>query len=146
MKKTLFSLFLCTILLLCGCGGSSPSGSVDTDVLHLAAIMEGNGYTTQYYATGDAALSAIAAETAANTKASLKGAVIGYLFVQDSSTGVCVAEVFVFECKEDAKVLYDYMLQTGRFTENESECRIDGTVVYMGYIKDLNLLEGSMPQ
>lgn len=146
MKKAFLSLLLCPILLLCGCSEPPAPRSVDGDVMHLAAIMEAEGYTTQYYEEGHSALAAIADEMATNTKAVMKGAITGYLYVQNGSSGACVAEVFVFEQPQDAKVFYDYMQETGSFTKDESECRIDVTVVYMGYIKDLDLLEGSAPQ
>ena len=145
MKKLLFVPILCIVLLFCGCESNPQPQLVDPDVLHLAAVMEAEGYTVQYYEEGNSALSAIADEMQTNTKAPLKGTVKGYLYVQNSQTGACMIEVFVFEEAADAKILYDYVNETGRFVENESECRIDATIVYMGYVKDLDLIEGTVP-
>lgn len=146
MKKTLFLILLICALLLCSCNSTPSPKLVNPDVMHLSAIMQAEGYTTQYYEEGHAALGAIAEEMQSNTKATLKGSVTGYLYVQSTQTGGCMVEVFVFEYPEDAKILADFVNESGRFVENESECRVDATVVYMGYIKDLDLLEGSVSQ
>jgi hypothetical protein len=143
MKKLLLLPILCIALLFGGCNDTPRPQSVDTDMLHLAAIMEKEGYVAQYYEEGHSALSAIAEEMQTNTKAPLKGAVKGYLYVQNAQTGACVLEVFVFEETADAKILYDFVNESDRFVENESECRLDATVVYMGYVKDLDLIEGT---
>ena len=140
--SSLMLLVLTTLLLLCACSPTAPE-KVSPDVMHRAAVLEREGYVTQYYEKGNATLSALSEEMAKSVDKDLKGAITGYLFVQDS-TGQSVMEVFTFEKPEDAKLLYNHLKEKDTFVEGESECRIDHTVVYMGYTKDLDKIEGTV--
>ncbi|MBP3321269.1 MAG: hypothetical protein J6M12_02850 [Clostridia bacterium] len=144
-KKHFFkalSLFLLLSLLFCACESNAPK-KVSTDVIHLSAILSNEGYATQYFEEGNGVLPSLADEMESSTGKALQGEIKGYLFVQNGSTGESVMEVFVFEKPKDAQSLYNHLKDNERFVEGESECRIDYTVVYMGYISALELIEDS---
>ena len=136
-------LFITLLALLCACSPTQPQ-KVSSDVMHLAAVLENAGYVTQYYPEGNATLSALADEMEGSVGKSLKGQIKGYLFVQDGTTGVGAMEVFVFEKPADATLLFEHLKNQDTFVKGESECRIDYTVVYMGYISALEEIEGTI--
>lgn len=143
VKTALSLLLVLQTLLLCACSPTKPE-KVDPDVIHLAAVMENAGYVTRYYSEGSATLSALVAEMGESVGKTPKGQITGYLFAQDGKTGTSALELFVFEKAEDATLLYNHLKDQDTFVEGETECRIDCTVVYMGYISALETVEGTV--
>lgn len=143
VKTTLSLLLALPLLLLCACSPTKPE-KVNPDVIHLAAVTENAGYVTQYYSEGSSALSALAEEMEGTLGKSLKGQILGYLFARDGKTGTSTLELFIFEKAADATLLYNHLKDQDTFVEGETECRIDCTVVYMGYISALERVEGTV--
>lgn len=143
LKASALLALILSLLLLCACTPQAPE-KVSPDVMHLSAVLEKAGYATQYYEEGNATLSALAEEMEGSIGKKLSGQITGYLFVQDTKTGASAMEVFTFQNAKDATLLYNHLKDQDTFVKGESECRIDCTVVYMGYISALEEIEGTV--
>ncbi len=141
MKNTFF-LTVALLLLtgtLCSC-----SGGVSDDVSYLSLTFKEKGYETECYEEQDSMLSALASDMSAAMKDDPpRGALLGYMYAQNSQTGEMVIEVFVFETAADAKRLVNYLKDSDVFVKGTSALRRDGTVVYMGYLDALKIAEST---
>ena len=65
-----------------------------------------------------------------------------YLFAKDAADEL-FCEVFIIETAADAQKLYDYLVGGEQFVDGISAIRRDGTMVYMGYVEALAIIEGA---
>ena len=127
------------MLLLCSCTANQEK--IETDMNKISARLTAAGYTVQTNDPGSELLSALEDEMNGALDEPAEKALQGYLFAHDQETGELVLELFVFEDAGDARKLFDHLKDNDTFLPGVSEIRIDGKVVYMGYIEALDCAE-----
>lgn len=128
---------LACILLFAGCGRKIASENAEI----LCRLFTEKGYAAEQVDDEYGLLTQLGSEVEKALETALQGGLAGYVYAFDESKDALAAEVFIFEKTADAKKMYNYFDGKSQFKKGESEVRISGKVVYMGYIKALDAIE-----
>jgi hypothetical protein len=140
MVATLVFVVILAVIYCVDFAEKDISARFPEDGLEASLKMSGKGYAVtvedNFYD-----LSAMAKDAADMYGIAFTGNIEMYLTLMDDESGELQAEIFYFENKIDAELLYASMNENWQFTGEEGQLRIRENVVYMGYRSALDAFE-----